>query len=76
MTDILFTNFMKRWEEVTDLPPQQLGRFTNTYKLLTSRIKIMPWFAFFAVSAVVVGLVYGAFGSAIVWMVSLLQKGF
>lgn len=76
MTDILFTNFMKRWEDVTDLPPQKMGRFTNAYKLVTGRIKTMPWLVFFMVSVLVVGLVYGAFGSAIVWVVTLLQRGF
>lgn len=76
MADLLFTNFMKRWEEVTELPPQRFGRFTNMYKLVTGRVKTMPWIVFFAVSAFIVGLVYIFFGSTIVWIVSLLQKGF
>lgn len=76
MADVLFTNFMKRWEEVTELPPQQFGRLTNVYKMATGRLKIMPWTTFFLVSALVVGAVYMFFGSTIVRMVTLLQRGF
>lgn len=76
MADVLFTNFIKRWEEVTELPPQRLGKLTGIYKLFTGKVKTMPWVAFFIVSTLVVGFVYFFFGSAIVWMVTLLQRGF
>lgn len=75
-TNLPFENFLRRWEEVTELPPQQFGRLTNVYKMVTGRIKTMPWLAFFAVSALVVGSVYLLLGSTIVWIVSLLQRGF
>ena len=75
-TNLPFENFLRRWEEVTELPPQQFGRFTNVYKMVTGRIKTMPWLAFFGVSALVVGFVYLLLGSTIVWMVTLLQRGF
>ena len=71
-----FEQFLRRWEEVTELPPQQFGRFTNAYKMATGRLKIMPWTTFFLVSAAVVGTVYVFFGTTIVWMVTLLQRGF
>ncbi|MEK7577548.1 MAG: hypothetical protein AAB492_02930 [Patescibacteria group bacterium] len=76
MVDALFTNFIKRWEEVTELPPQRLGKFTGVYKMFTGRVKTMPWIAFFVVSALVVGSVYFFLGSTIVWIVTLLQRGF
>lgn len=75
-TNLPFENFLRRWEEVTELPPQQFGRLTNVYKMVTGRIKTMPWLAFFAVSALVVGSVYLLLGSTIVWIVTLLQRGF
>lgn len=74
--NVPYENFLRRWEEVTELPPQQFGRLTNVYKMVTGRIKTMPWLAFFAVSALVVGSVYLLLGSTIVWMVTLLQRGF
>jgi hypothetical protein len=76
MSDILFTNFMKRWEEVTELPPQRLGRLTNVYKLATAQVKTKPWIAFLGVSVLVVGTVYLFFGTTITWFVTLLQRGF
>lgn len=75
-TDMAYEKFLKRLEEVMELPPQQFGRFTNVYKTMTGRVKTMPWIAFFALSAFIVGVVYMFFGSAISWMVTLLQRGF
>ncbi len=76
MNNVSYENFLRRWEEVTELPPQQFGRLTNVYKMVTGRIKTMPWLAFFGVSAAVVGIVYVFFGTTIVRMVTLLQRGF
>ena len=42
MKDKIYTNFVKRWEEVTDLPPQTLGPFTSSYKDLVHGSKSMP----------------------------------
>jgi len=71
-----YTNFLKRWEEVTNLPPQTLGPFTGMYKLLTGRFKVMPWPWFLVVSAVFVVVLYVILGSAIAFLVTTLQKGF
>lgn len=76
MSDHLYQKFVKRWEEVTDLPPQTLGPLTPYYKAIAKRLKVMPWLPFVVISlAVVVGL-YLLIGGAITFLVSILQRGF
>lgn len=76
MTHKTYARFVKRWEEVTDLPPQTLGPLTRPYKKLTKRLKVMPWPWLVIISCIgVIGL-YVIFGSAITLIVTLLQKGF
>lgn len=76
MPDHLYKKFVKRWEEVTDLPPQTLGPLTPYYKTIVKRLKVMPWLSLVVISlAVVVGL-YLLMGGAITFLVSILQKGF
>jgi len=76
MNNTAYQKFVKRWEEVTDLPPQTLGPLTPHYKWIVKRLKVMPWLPLVAVSlSVVIGL-YLLIGGAITFLVSLLQKGF
>ncbi len=75
-SDMTYEKFLRRFEEVLDLPPQRLGIFTPLYKTLVKKIKVMPWPWFLLVSAVVVFGVYMLVGSTITLLVSLLQKGF
>ena len=75
-SDMTYEKFLRRFEEVLDLPPQRLGIFTPLYKSLVKRIKVMPWPWFLLVSVVVVFGVYMLVGSTITLLVSLLQKGF
>ncbi|MBI2405261.1 hypothetical protein HYV22_03735 [Candidatus Gottesmanbacteria bacterium] len=71
-----YARFVKRWEEVTDLPPQTLGPLTRPYKKLTKRLKVMPWPWLVGISLIgVIGL-YMILGSAITFLVTLLQRGF
>jgi len=76
MPDALYKKFVKHWEEVTDVPPQTLGRFTPFYKEVTKRLKIMPWPALVGVSAILVIALYLVLGSAVTFVVSILQRGF
>ncbi len=76
MTDALYQKFVKRWEEVTELPPQTIGPLTPFYKMLVKRLKIMPWPFLLVLS---IGLVIGLYflaGSAVTLLVTLLQRGF
>ncbi len=76
MSSIAYQRFMKRWEEVTDLPPQSLGPLTGVYKWCTKRFKVMPWPWFIGVSIVIAIGIYIILGSAISYLVTLLQRGF
>ena len=76
MNDTLYAKFVKRWEEVTDLPPQTLGPLTPWYKKAVVRLKVMPWPALAGAGVVVVCILYLAIGSAVTLLVSVLQRGF
>lgn len=71
-----YQKFVKRWEEVTQLPPQTVGPLTPLYKWLVRRLKVMPWPAFVLTAAMTVGLLYLVLGSTITILTSILQKGF
>lgn len=76
MTDALYHKFVKRWEEVTELPTQRMGPLTPYYKAAVKRLKVMPWpVLVIAAIAMVVGI-YLLIGSAIVILTSILQRGF
>lgn len=76
MADRTYQKFVKRWEEVTELPPQTFGPLTALYRQATRRLKVMPWAWFIGVSLLVAAGLYIVFGSAIPAIVSLLQRGF
>lgn len=76
MSDLLYKKFVKRWETVTQLPPQRLGPLTPYYKMLVPRLKTMPWPALFVVSLALVLAIYFVLGSAVTFLVSILQRGF
>ena len=76
MQNTVYQRFVRRWEEVTDLPPQTLGPLTPYYKALTRRLKVMPWPLLVIFSLLVVVGLYVLLGSAVTLIVSLLQRGF
>lgn len=76
MADSTYQKFVRRWEEVTDIPPQTLGPLTPYYKRVTRRLKVMPWPVFVASSILVVIALYMLLGSAITFLVTILQRGF
>lgn len=76
MTNTTYQKFVKRWEEVTDLPPQTVGPLTPYYKAIARRLKVMPWPALVLGSIIIVIGLYLLLGSAITLLVSLLQRGF
>lgn len=76
MADATFQKFVKRWEEVTDIPPQTLGPFTGFYKGATKKLKVMPWPWFVGASVLVAIGLYMLFGSAVASLVTILQRGF
>lgn len=76
MTDTTYKKFIARWEEVVDLQPQTLGPLTPLYKTLIRRLKVMPWPYFVLMAATLVFILYFLLGSAITFLVTLLQRGF
>ncbi len=76
MTNTTYQKFVTRWEEVMDLPPQQLGPLTPVYKRLVKHLKVMPWpFLVLGAGLLVLGL-YFLIGSTITLLTTLLQRGF
>lgn len=76
MADATYQKFVKRWEEVVEIPPQSLGPLTQFYKRTTKRLKVMPWPWFVCGSLLVAAVLYVVFGSAVSVIASLLQRGF
>jgi hypothetical protein len=76
MKSTTYQKFVRRWEEVTDLPPQTVGPLTPFYKALVRRLKVMPWPMMAICSLLSVVGLYLLLGSAVTLLASLLQKGF
>lgn len=76
MTDTMYQKFVKRWEEVTDLPPQTVGPLTPAYKKVAQKLKVMPWPVLVIGSLVIVIGLYILLGTTITLLVSILQRGF
>jgi hypothetical protein len=76
MVDVTYQKFVQRWKLITDLPPQNVGPFTQLYKKITVHLKVMPWFLLMFGAVFVVGSLYFFFGSSFTRIVSLLQRGF
>lgn len=71
-----YHKFLKHWQEVVDLPIQNVGPLTPYYKMLSRRLKVMPWPVFVIISALIVIGLYYLLGPSIVRLVSILQRGF
>lgn len=71
-----FDTFVSHWEQVTDLPPQSVGVLTPWYKEVTRRLKVMPWPFLLALAITIAILLYLLFGTSIVGLTSILQRGF
>ncbi len=76
MADTIYTKFVKRWEEVTEVPPQTVGPLTPIYKRAVKRLKVMPWPALVLSGILFVLALYILIGSTITLIVSILQRGF
>lgn len=76
MSDVFYKQFVQHWQEVIDLPPQNLGPLTPIYHRLVKRLKVMPWPMLVLGALFVVLSLYLLIGGAITLLTSLLQKGF
>ena len=76
MSDARYQRFQKKWNEVTDLPPQTVGSFTPYYKMITKRLKVMPLPKLILLSIICIFALFFVFGSGITYITSILQRGF
>lgn len=76
MSDKVFDHIVSRWEQIIELEPQNVGPFTPLYKIITKRLKVMPWALLMGMSIVIVVLLFFFFGSSIIYIVETLQRGF
>jgi len=76
MTDKLYERFQKKWNDVTELPPQTVGPFTPYYKMITKRLKVMPIPMLIIISSILIILLFFLLGSGITFLTTLLQRGF
>lgn len=76
MSDKVFDHIVSKWETIIELEPQKVGPFTPLYKIVTKRLKVMPWTLLICMSVVVVTLLFFFFGSSIIYIVETLQRGF
>jgi hypothetical protein len=76
MTDKTFDNIMTKWQQIVDLPPQDLGPFTGVFKIFSGKLKVMPWTLFLMGSFLLVMLLFFFFGPQIIYIVETLQRGF
>lgn len=76
MNDKTFDSIVNRWNEIVDVPPQDVGKLTAYYKKITKRLKVMPWPVLFVLSVFVILLVFFLLGPAVIYLVEMIQRGF
>lgn len=75
-SDPLHDNFMRRWEEVTELPPQTVGSFTPMYKRTVRHFKVDPWRILMPVSFLIATAIALILEVTAVQIANILQRGF
>lgn len=74
--DPLYEKLVRRMEEVSVVPPQQLGPFTSFYKIIASQLKVNPWKSAGVAAVIATLLLYWLMGGAFIRITSILQYGF
>lgn len=65
-----------KMREVSVVPPQTIGPFTNTYKRIVPFFKFSPWRSAALVSFAGTAILYFLLGGALIKLASILQFGF
>jgi len=63
-------------QEMTELPPQDLGPFTSFYKMVVPQFKFFPWRSASIIAIISSMFLYLFLGATLVRLVSILQFGF
>lgn len=74
--DRTYQLLLTKMHDVASLPPQNVGPFTNIYKVVTANFKNSPYFPLGIISILSASFLYFIFGPGIVKLASLLQFGF
>jgi hypothetical protein len=74
--DRTYQLLLAKMHEVASLPTQDVGPFTNIYKVITANFKNSPYLPLGVVSLLSAFCLYLIFGSALVRLATLLQFGF
>ena len=74
--DNTYRQLVTKMREVSALTPQTMGSLTPLYKLVIPFIKRSTWRPLLLGSVVFTVFVYILLGASIVWIVSVLQRGF
>lgn len=72
----LYRNFLHKWAEVAELPPQTVGPLTPVYKKTVPLLKVAPWRILIPLSLVAAAVIALSPRWTAVQLVSLLQQGF
>lgn len=75
-TDRLYQQFIKQWDEVTDLPPQSLGPLTPFYKRAVRLVKVDPWKIVVPIVFILVAFLFLTLDVTAPQIASILQYGF
>jgi len=76
MNTTKYNQFVARWKETTELPPQRVGLLTGVYKRTTHRLKTMPMPTLIVISCLLVCVVAVLLGPFLASVVTMLQRGF
>lgn len=74
--DRTYQLLVDKMHDVAGLPPQDVGPFTNIYKVVTANFKNSPYFSLGIISILSASCLYFIFGPGLVKLASLLQFGF
>ena len=76
MPTSLYTNFLQKWTEVVELPPQTVGPLTPVYKRAVPFLKVDPWRVLLPLSLILIVAIVLFLEATAVQITSILQRGF
>jgi hypothetical protein len=74
--DKLYKSLVSKMNEVSVMPPQQIGPLTPIYKMVIPQFKFAPLRTALILSMIATCMLYILFGARVVHLASLLQYGF
>lgn len=75
-SDKMYQKFLAKWEEVTELPTQEVGSLTPLFKRTVPYFKVAPWRVLLPLSFLLVASTALFFEQTAAQVASILQRGF